>query len=258
MMISILLSGIGLCVCLACFFMLRQAPKALAVLMYEKIGTPPKKSHLKNEWIPPHQFEKTLLWLQKKGFTPISIKALKNRSKLPQKPFILAFMGGYRSFIEDLFPLLQKYKVPAVLFIAPALAGTYNAWQSPYEEAWQNLLTREEMALLQKSGLIDFGALALEAEDLTSIPLENAVYSVKESLFRMQTQLGIQTEAFAFWPAKKFDIKTAAEVLPNGFDLPVITPQIGLNAYHKQMDFLNVLQPAKNPWAARYTLWKHR
>ncbi len=241
-----------------CFFLFRKLSPALIVLAYEKIGYPPPGSQLKNEWISPKKFEETLLWLRTHGFSPIAPGTLHKRTKLPKKPVLFAFMGGYQSFIKEIFPLLLKYKTPAVLFIPPDLIGTYNAWQEPTQESWQNLLTQEEVKSLQRSGLIHFGALSLRGEDLTLLSKENASYLVQESFFRLQSQLNLTPEAFAFWPAKKFDIKTAAEVLPNGFDLPVITPQIGLNAYHKQMDFLNVLQPAKNPWAARYTLWKHR
>lgn len=256
-MTYLFLSAAVLAAVLCGFFVLRRRPHALFVLAYEKSGRAPKNSRLKNEWISPRAFEKTLLWLRARGFTPVSLQKL-SEGKLPQKPVLLAFIGGYQSFATDIFPLLEKYKMPAAVFIAPDLAGTYNAWQAPYAEPWQNLLTEKELKALSKSGLVSPGAVALEGKDATLVPAPDGAAAVQESLFRFKTQLGLKPEGFAFLPAEHFDAKTAAKWLPDGFSGIVLTPRQGFNKRTGKRRFLKVLFPAKHPLAVRYTLWKHR
>ena len=251
-----LLSAAVLAVALCVYFFLRRRPHALFVLAYQKVGKAPKNSRLKNEWISPRTFEKTLVWLRAHGFTPVPLQKLAE-GKLPQKPVLLAFIGGYQSFISDIFPLLEKYQMPAAVFTAPDLAGTYNAWQNPHDEPWQNLLTEKELKTLHKSGLVSLGALGLGGQDVTLLPAEDAAVSVQESLFRLKTQLGIKPEGFAFCPAHRFDPKQAAELLPAGFVYPVLTPRKGFNKRTGKRRLLKVLFPAKQPLAVHYLLWKH-
>ena len=253
-----LYTAAGLLAALCAYWLLRRRPHALFVLAYEKAGIPPHGSRLKKEWFSAPQFEQTLIWLRTHGFTPVSLEKLASGTKLPQKSVLLAFMGGYQSFFTDIFPLLKQHKTPAAIFLPPDLAGAYNAWQNPHLEAWQNLLTLQQVKELQKSGLISLGALSLSGEDLTLIPAESAVCLLKESLFRMETQLKITPAGFAFWPAEKFDAKKAARLLPNGFKLPILTPLPGVNKTVGKKVFLKTLYPARNPFSVRYALWKRR
>ena len=250
-------SAAGLAAVLCVYWVLRRRPHALFVLAYQKAGRAPQKSRLKHEWTSPKNFEKTLVWLRTHGFTPISLQKL-SEGKLPQKPVLLAFIGGYQSFISDIFPLLEKYQMQAALFIAPDLAGTYNAWQNPLEEPWQNLLTEKELKKLQKSGLVSLGAMSLAGQDVTLLAADDATVSVRESLFRFKTQLGLKAEGFAFWPAANFDAKQAAQLLPERFTGPVLTPRLGLNKRTGKRLFYKILFPAKNPRTVRYALWKRR
>ena len=256
-MIYLSISAAALAAVLCGYFFLRRRPHALFVLAYQKVGCAPKHSRLPREWVSPKAFEKTLLRLHKYGFTTVSLQKL-SEGKLPQKPVLLAFIGGYQSFVTDIFPLLEKHQMQAAVFISPDLAGTYNAWQDPHEEPWQNLLTEKELKTLHKSGLVSVGALALGGQDVTLLPAEDAAVSVQESLFRLKTQLGIKPEGFAFCPAHRFDPKQAAELLPAGFVYPVLTPRKGFNKRTGKRRLLKVLFPAKQPLAVRYTLWKHR
>ena len=241
------------------YLCLRRRPHRLFVLAYEKIGTPSKKSSLKKEWISARQFEKMVLWLQKHGFTFVSPEMVKNEKKAPTKPVLITFIGGYQSFMNEIFPLVQKYKIPVCLFVPPALIGSYDAWQDPTREPWQNLLTVSDLKILKKSGLVSFGAISLEGEDLTQASKEQSSYLFHESLFRLEKQLGLKAEGFAFWPAKNFDIKKAAQLLPNGFNELILTPEDGLNSQKPQPPFfLKTIRPSCHPWASYCTLWQRR
>lgn len=240
------------------YLFLRRQPHALFVLAYEKAGRPYKSSRLKNQWVTAEEFEKTLMRLSARGVCTISLETLASGKKMPQKPVLLAFMGGYQSFIREIFPVLERHKAKAAVFLAPEYVNGYNAWQDPHAEPWQNILTEKELKTLKKSGLVSFGALALDGRDLTQTSAEEAVYLAQESLFRLKDQLDLASEAFAFWPAKRFDEKKAAEILGGANQLPVITPVHGINPAGQKTVFLKTLSPARNPLSVRYALWKRR
>lgn len=238
-----------------CFFKYRAA-RALLVFSCGKIGRAPKNSRVKNEWVSPRNLEHTFAALTKRGFTSLFPEELASR-RLPAKPVLLAFMGGYQSFYTEVFPLLQKYNLKACVFLAQEYAGTFNAWQNPYEEPWQNLLTEKQIKELSKSGLVRFGALGLKAEDVTLLPPQEARFSADENIFRLKKQLGIEAEAFAFWPAEKWDEKSAPETLRGLKVSAVLTPVPGVNPPPvKRPVYLKTLRPGS--LRARAEVWFRR
>ncbi|WP_432635321.1 polysaccharide deacetylase family protein [Candidatus Avelusimicrobium sp.] len=229
---------------------LHRKPNALFILAYEKIGKAPKNSRLKNGWTSAKQIKKTLLWLRKHGFTPVR----GDLSNLPPKPVLLAFMGGYKSFVSEIFPLLQDLKMPAMLFVPVNLIGTYNAWQDPHQEPWQNLLTEKDLKMLAKSGLISFGAISLNGEDLSAVPESEAAYLAQESVFRLHTQLGLKAEGFAFYPAGD-KVKNLTDIAPK--NLPVFIDNPAVNSLTQKAVF-NVFFPQKHPWKTVWNLFTRR
>ncbi len=231
-----------------------RASRALIALVCEKTGVPPKPSRLKTEWTPLPALERTLQNLSKRGFTTVFPQEL--HSGLPPKPVLLAFMGGYQSFFTEVFPLLQKYNAKACVFLAQEYVGIYNAWQDPYHEPWQNLLTEKQLKILAKSGIICFGAVDLKARNGATLPPEEALFGVQENIFRLKNQLGITAQAFAFWPAKKWDNQAAQRLADSLNGLPALTLRPGVNAPDTTKTFVNTLQIGS--WRARRALWTRR
>ena len=67
------------------------------------------------------QFEKDLAFLKEKGYNFVVARDLVSftmgLSKLPQNPVLITFDGGYRSFLTEAFPLMEKYNTKAVVNI---------------------------------------------------------------------------------------------------------------------------------------------
>lgn len=223
----------------------------LPVLAYQKIGVTPKKSRLKNEWVSPRQLEKTLTWLIKRGYTFVT--PLDLQKELPKKPILLAFLGGYQSFYTDVFPLLQAHNICATLLVAVDTLGTYNRWQDPHEEPWQNIVTPTQLTQMLKSGLVQMGTLGLDGHNLLQEEPTWAQQSVKESIYRLKKLHKIDTCALGFWPNTPWD-ENRAQHLTRGLNLPVITSQKGLNL-RTEKHFLRVLNPGL---LTRFWLWKNK
>lgn len=237
-----------------CLFF-RRAKRALIVLVYDKIGRAPANSRLKNEWTSPSALERTLKTLARRQFTTVLPAGL-TQKKLPAKPVMLAFMGGYQSFYTQVLPLLQKYNAKACVFLAQPYAGAYNAWQDPYQEPWQNILTPAQIKEAKQSGLVEFGALDLHVRDVTILPAEEAVFGLEENLFRLKKQLGLNAQSVAFWPAGNKKNAAPEQLVQRLKNFICLTRRAGVNEPDKRTLPLKTLRAGS--LRARLALWARR
>ncbi len=254
-MIMITLSAAGFLAAWAIYACFRRAPRALVVLTYEKTGSKFPSPRLKKSWTKTARLERTLQTLSRRGFKTVLPGDL-SKGRLPAKPVMLAFMGGYQSFYTDVFPLLKKYGTKACVFLAQEYIGSYNAWQNPYEEPWQNMLTEAEIKTLKDSGLVQFGALDLKARDLTALPPEEASFGLAENIFRLKKQLGIEVHAAAFWPAANWNDSALPSFKQELNGLALLTPKRGRNEPKKKTKPLKTLRG--DTWRAAWALWQRR
>lgn len=212
------------------------------VLVFQKIGKPPANSHLRKQWATPKALENWLLFLSKQGYHFVTPKDL--HKSLPERPIMLAFIGGFQSFYTEVFPLLKKHKIPATCAVAVDTLGTYNSWQDPHAEPWQNILTSAQLNELIKSKLVRVATLGLTGNDLTELPSQQAQQEINESIYRLKKLHNIDADAVALWPwahHKKIDYNTP---------LPIFTATHGVNRLTEKKVF-RVLEPN---WLTRLRL----
>lgn len=198
----------------------------LPVLAYQKIGTPQPYCKLKNQWTCVPQLKRTIHWLAKHQFTGITPLNLKE--KLPPRPVMLVFMGGYQTFYTDVFPLLKHYHLPATVALATNTLNTYNAWQQPALEPWQNILTASQLQEMVSGGLVQVATLGLTGDNLLAQPATLAKNQLAESIYRLKHLYQISPCAIAFWPKSHWDSEKARLITQN-LNLPVITSIEGKN-----------------------------
>ena len=97
---------------------------AVPVIMYHHILK--QESRLGDYIISPAEFEADLKYITEAGYTSITAEQLINYVErgipLPEKPIILSFDDGHRSFYSYAAPLLEKYSQRAVV----AIVGDYS------------------------------------------------------------------------------------------------------------------------------------
>ena len=64
--------------------------------------------------VSPAMFEANLRYI-KENYNVISVDDL--NKPLPENPLVITFDDGYRSVYEHAFPLLRKYRMPAVVYL---------------------------------------------------------------------------------------------------------------------------------------------
>lgn len=223
----------------------------LPVLIFQKIGTTPKNSRLKNQWISSRRLENILAFLTKHHYTFITPADL--HTQLPAKPVLLAFMGGYQSVYTDVFPLLKKYNAKATVFVATDTLGTYNSWQDPHRGPWQNILTAKQLKEMYKGKQVQVGTLGLTGKDLLS-PTKSAQEELLESIHRLDALYQINACAIGFWPGLKDKNLAHTAALTEKLNLPVVTPQKGINAL-TETQYLRILTPGL---ITTFLLWKNK
>ncbi|MEM7116463.1 MAG: polysaccharide deacetylase family protein [Chloroflexota bacterium] len=107
--------------------------KALTVLAYHRIvdPTPDFDTFAPNISATPADFERQMAFVAK-WFNVVRMEDvvawLKNGRSLPPYPALITFDDGYRDNLTHAFPILQKYNLPATIFLATDYIGK----QSPF------------------------------------------------------------------------------------------------------------------------------
>ncbi|HHV61949.1 MAG TPA: polysaccharide deacetylase family protein [Firmicutes bacterium] len=122
----------------------------VVVLMYHQIGF----QHQRRGVIPPQLFDAHMLYLKKMGFSPVSHDTFANfldgRGKVPNNAVLITFDDGYESFYRYAYPILKKYRFPAINFVIVGDTGNTSHsmnMKTPH-------LSWDEMKEMEKSGLV--------------------------------------------------------------------------------------------------------
>ncbi|MGF1461673.1 MAG: polysaccharide deacetylase family protein [Maricaulaceae bacterium] len=104
-------------------------------------------------------FEAQIRYLLEHGYRVVTLKALTDAltqgAPLPRRAVVITIDDGFRSVYEVGFPVLQRYQVPATLYIYSDFIG------APAAVDW------DEIAEMAQSGLIDVQAHSKTHGDLT-------------------------------------------------------------------------------------------
>ncbi|MBI4655451.1 MAG: polysaccharide deacetylase family protein [Elusimicrobia bacterium] len=180
----------------------KQKTAGLPVLVYHKIGHPPKNSKLKSLWVSPENFRKQMTFLLRQGYQTLVfselLKAAKSESDLPSKSAIVTFDDGYQNNYEHAYKILKDLNAKGNIFLAYNTIGKINLWHNPETEPWINMLTWEQIFEMKESKFMEFGSHTMNHPDLTRIPPEQVKWELIESKKQLEAKLGCEIAAFAY------------------------------------------------------------
>lgn len=180
----------------------RPKARGVPVLMYHKVGTPPKNSKLKKLWVSPKNFRKQLSYLRSHGYLPIlfsEIQALEAEPKRTSlKPVLITFDDGYANNYEEAFPILKDFGMKGNIFLVFETIGRDNAWHEPETESRVRMLTQEEILIMQESGLVEFGSHTMRHKNLDHADVQDVSWEATGSKKRLEELLGRPVIAFAY------------------------------------------------------------
>lgn len=198
--------------------------KGLVALMYHHIAVlPPTPQDQYTFAIAPDLFEKQLLFLQENNYTPITVdqvlQSTKPGNSLIQRPVLLTFDDATQDHYTQLFPLLQKYRVPALIFVITDFVGR------------PGYMTWDQIRQMQQSGLVEFGSHTCSHRRLRELSQEEILKELAQSKKIIEANLPGPVRTFCYpFGAGAFDKKVRPLVFKTGYQLDFSTKR-GINAW---------------------------
>ncbi len=186
------------------------------ILMYHNIRINPNSSDAVSAAlsVSPAQFEQQLTYLKSHNYNTITLDelsdALDGKVSLPENPVVLTFDDGYRNFYDNAFPLLKKNHMKAVLFVITDVVGT------------KAYLTWDQIAEMNISRLIEFGAHTRHHANLPELPASSIVDEIVGSKIKLERHLRKQINWFAY-PYGSYNDFIKQTVADSGFKGAVST-----------------------------------
>lgn len=185
------------------------AEARVPVLMYHDVLEPPEVFFD----LTPADFEAHLQTILDNGLTPISpdqlVWHLRTGAPLPEKPVLISFDDGYVGHYEHVYPLLQKYQVPATFFVFPGKVDG--------DVAGRSTLTWDQLKVMAADPLVTIASHSVtHPADLRTLSDDDLVYEVVESKRRLESELGVPIRYFSY-PTGHYDERVAQAVDNAGY-----------------------------------------
>jgi peptidoglycan/xylan/chitin deacetylase (PgdA/CDA1 family) len=153
------------------------------VLVYHTISSP-ETALPSNIDLSPERFESHLRWLSRRRDRVVPLSRLLDHSQ--ERLFAITFDDGYRDNLTAALPLLERYEMPATIFMVAGLIG---------EEGY---LTAEDLRTLSAHPLITIGSHTLNHRHLTRISANEARHEISESKRVLEEVTGRKVDLLAY------------------------------------------------------------
>lgn len=163
--------------------------KGAVVLMYHAID--------RSGWklsVTPEMFERQMRYLARKGWVvPLTdvVSYAKDEKKLPAHAVAVSFDDGYRDVLTMVLPILERYRIPATVFIP----SDFSAKTDPQG---RERLTESDVRKLVQSPLITVGSHAKTHRKFTELLPKEMQLEAEESADALARIVGERPHFFAY------------------------------------------------------------
>lgn len=154
----------------------------------------------------------------KNNYNPISINELVSciydGVELPVNAVLVTFDDGYQDNYRNAYPILNKYNIYALIFLATGFIGS----KMPLYNKMLPMLTWGEVAELNSTGLIHFGSHTSTHIRLSEVPSEIAKSTVIDSKNDIEKRIGLEVNSFCY-PQNRFNKSIINIIKDAGFKI---------------------------------------
>jgi peptidoglycan/xylan/chitin deacetylase (PgdA/CDA1 family) len=184
---------------------------AVPVLMYHRISDLTEKEKrsplVRDLTVSPRDFEAQVKYLVDNGFTCLLARDVENAvfagRPLPKKAVAITMDDGYQDNFEQAFPILEKYNVPATLFLVTGTVDT------PGHVSWDEVL-------MMKRESVGYGSHTVHHYDLPSLSSDQLAYELRESKRVLEERLVDRISAVAY-PSGMYSQRVAVATRDAGY-----------------------------------------
>ncbi|NLI92389.1 MAG: polysaccharide deacetylase family protein [Peptococcaceae bacterium] len=193
-----------------------EKTSSIPVLYYHSVLTQ-KGNALR---VPPEQFEEQMRYLAEHGYNVITIAQLeqhiKGAGQVPPKPFVITFDDGYEDNYTKAFPILQKYRFVATVFMVSDFING------------KGYLSAEQLLALQSAGWTIGGHSATHPE-FNKVKPEVFTAELKVSTEKLKNILGQDIVYYAY-PFGKYNDGMIKELQKEGYRMAFTTKKGWINS----------------------------
>jgi peptidoglycan/xylan/chitin deacetylase (PgdA/CDA1 family)/SAM-dependent methyltransferase len=198
--------------------------RELPILMYHGVRREAPAS-LARFCTPPELFERQLAFLKRHGYVSIPVErwvsALSAEDGIvPGRAVALTFDDGYRDFLTEAWPLLQRYGFSATVFVVTECVGGAAEWDAAYGDP-APLLSWDEVRMLAGEG-VSFGAHGASHPYLTRLATRDLIDEGRRSRARLEGELGREVTVMSY-PFGENDIRVRLAMAACGYRCAVTT-----------------------------------
>jgi peptidoglycan/xylan/chitin deacetylase (PgdA/CDA1 family) len=193
----------------------------LTILMYHRVATMPPDTRFPTNFVSPALFATQIEALLGWGYEPITFREWtayrEHAARIPRRPFIVTFDDGYADFAENAWPVLQRLKVPASVFVVASKLGRTNDWDPG--EPQTPLLDAATIRQLEADG-VEFGGHGFSHVALARVSPNEARREIERCHGALVSLLRHPPEVFAY-PYSNQSRRVRAFVRSAGFKCAV-------------------------------------
>jgi len=136
-----------------------------------------------------------------------ALALLQQGRPLTQNLFVLTFDDGYEDFYTQVFPLLQAFQLPAILFVTTGFVEERITYPLAQVQLEARPVTWDMLGHMHQSGLITLGAHTHTHPNLVKVSTRQVNDELTRPIQLFQTRLGLPLKHFAY-PRALWDERT--------------------------------------------------
>lgn len=149
----------------------------------------------------PSTFAGQMAFLRDEGVKTLSLPELATcirEGTAPPKAVAITFDDGFESVYEHAFPILQRLRLRATVFLVTAYCGRTNDWPGQSAAVPRSRLLQWSQIEAMAAGGVEFGAHTMTHPNLASIPHRAAIEEILSSRRVIEDRLQRPVHAFAY------------------------------------------------------------
>ena len=183
-----------------------------AVLVYHGVG--PDADDPARLLVAPDRLESHVRYLQRRGYRFLTAEELLELGRPSARTAVLTFDDGFRNWLSEAVPLLNRLGVRATFYICPGMFGGQH-WQVPGEAG--RLLEEAGVRALADAGM-ELGSHSLSHPDLRKLDDGELAAELRESKEAVERITGSPCRTFAY-PFGLYDETVTQAVAEAGYEL---------------------------------------